>query len=116
MKPFRKNSILAKIYEEQYCCLKGYLGLCAARGETAQGMAKNLSVSPDTIWYHMRKDAAGRVPCLRRSDCLAPVIEEISGNPTTPRQAETDPGDTPPDDAPGRDVQHPRVPGEDNPT
>lgn len=78
MKPLRKNSILAKIYEEQYCCLKGYLGLCAARGETAPDMAKNLSVSPDTIWYHKRKDAAGKVPCLGRSDCLAPVIEEIA--------------------------------------
>lgn len=69
----------AKISFEGYCCLRGYLVLCKERGETPLDMAKNIGVSPHTIWYHYRKFETAKCPptCMRRSDCLDPVIQEL---------------------------------------
>jgi hypothetical protein len=77
----RSKWLIAKLHSEGYCCLKGYLGFCAAKGETATGMAKNFSMSPDTIWYHQRRDKLGLIKCQKHSDCIIPIIEEITKKP-----------------------------------
>lgn len=76
----RGKSVLAKIHSEGYCCLKGYLGLCRARGESAQGMAENLSISPDAIWHHYRRLKQGAHTCQGLKDCLQPVIDAIQND------------------------------------
>lgn len=77
----RFNSLKSKIYSEGYCCLYGYLALCQARGETVENMAKNIGMSKDIIWYHLRKFKDEAVPnppkCMRIKDCLDPVIQEL---------------------------------------
>lgn len=73
--------ILAWVYSNDYCCLAGYLGLCQARGETVKGMAEASGMSEDTIWYHLRKQRAGCVPCEGKSDCLTPIIEDMKKGP-----------------------------------
>lgn len=69
----RKTWFVAKVLSEGYCCIPGYLRLCKARGENVTEMAKNLNVSPDTIWYHQRKSEK----CQGFSDCMGKQIEEI---------------------------------------
>ena len=73
----RKKWLIAKITSEGYCCIPGYLRLCKARGESAVDMAKNLEISPDTVWYHQRKGES----CKNYSDCMKDVIDEIEKNP-----------------------------------
>lgn len=75
----RKNWLSAKIVSEGYCCLNGYLRLCRLRGENANGMAKNIGMSPDTIWYHYRKlDRKNGPVCQKQTDCMGPVLEIIA--------------------------------------
>lgn len=74
----RGQTLLARIYSEEYCCLNGYLRLCLARGETVANMAKNIGMSKDIIWYHIRQMKAGKNVCAKKADCLTPVIDEIS--------------------------------------
>jgi hypothetical protein len=90
----RKNWLSAKVSSEGYCCLNGYLRLCRLRGETVEGMAKNIGMSADTIWYHYRKlDTELAVPnapvCMKQMDCMKPVIDIIESD-STPNHIETD--------------------------
>lgn len=74
----RKNWLSAKVASEGYCCLNGYLRLCKLRGETAEGMAKNIGMSPDTIWYHYRKlPTVNGAVCQKQMECMKPVIDII---------------------------------------
>ena len=86
MKNSRSHWLLAKIHSEEYCCLKGYLGLCAARNETAKNMAKNINISVDTIWYHYRQDRKGKINCQRLVECLSDTIEIIKAEKILPEQ------------------------------
>ena len=65
------------IYSEDYCCLKGFLGLCAARNQSAKSMAEGINMSPDIVWYYKRRDAKGLIPCEGKPSCMKPLIEEI---------------------------------------
>jgi len=76
--------LIAKAYSEEYCCLRGYLGLCQARGETPKQMAKFIGVSPHTIWYHYRRLEAGKIECQNQPYCLIPIIEEIKAEKNRP--------------------------------
>lgn len=73
----RKTWLIAKVMSEGYCCIPGYLRLCKARGEAVADMAKNLDVSPDTIWYHARKNT----PCQGYSDCMQEQITAVEAIP-----------------------------------
>lgn len=80
----RSESLLAKIQSQGYCCLKGYLELCRARGQKATDMAPYIGISEHTLWYHYRRLDAGKMTCKRFSDCLKPVIDEISAQSKAP--------------------------------
>lgn len=71
------KSLLPKIAAEGYCCVAGYLRLCQARGETRKGMCENLNLSLDTLSHNYQMLAKGKRPCLKYSDCMEPIIEEI---------------------------------------
>jgi hypothetical protein len=80
MKPstkLRQIRLISYVYEEEYCCMAGYLNLCRARGERVVDMAENFSVSPLTIWSHYRKLALGKHVCKNKKGCLAPIISEL---------------------------------------
>lgn len=79
----RKTWLIAKIASEGYCCIPGYLRLCKARGEETKAMAANLNVSPDTLWYHLRKNAQ----CQGFADCMKGVIDEIEAARSTEPKA-----------------------------
>ena len=72
----RKEWLTAKIASEGYCCLNGYLRVCAARGESVVEMAANIEQSPHTLWYHYRKLREGKLPCLKHGDCMQPLLDE----------------------------------------
>lgn len=74
---FRMEKLTSKIASEEYCCMKGYLELCAARGENARGMAKNFNLHRFTIYAHYRRLRAGEYLCEGRGNCLKAAIEEI---------------------------------------
>ncbi len=69
----RKIYLIAKVTSEGYCCIPGYLRLCQVRGEKVPDMADNLNVSPDTIWYHIRKKEA----CKRYAACMQDEIDKV---------------------------------------
>ena len=69
----RAEWLTARVISEGYCCIRGYLGLCKARGEKPKDMAKNLGTSPDTIWRHYRWDR----PCEQRKDCMQVIIKTV---------------------------------------
>lgn len=71
----------ARIQSEGYCCPKGYLELCQARGETPINMAINLEMSAATIWYHYRQLREGKLVCANREDCLKPLIKDVKKPP-----------------------------------
>ena len=72
-----KESLIARVYSEGYCCMHGYLTLCQARGETPKSMAANLNFSEKTLRYHFLRMKKGERPCQNKSDCLSPLIEEF---------------------------------------
>lgn len=74
---FRMERLDAKIANDEYCCMWGYLELCRARGERPRDMAKTVGLHRYTIYYHYRKLAAGDYSCPGRGACLRPVIEEL---------------------------------------
>lgn len=73
----RKHWLIARIASEEYCCPHGYLRLCKARGETAKGMAENIGLSKNTIFYWYRRYKENRVHCARVQSCLMGPILEI---------------------------------------
>lgn len=73
----RSESLTAKIYSEQYCCLYAYLRICKIRGETPKQMAENFKLSPDAIWYHYRKLEKGKITCDKKPDCMCATIKEL---------------------------------------
>lgn len=83
----RKTWLIARVANEGYCCPHGYLRLCKARGEKVKDMAKNIGMSPDTIWYHYRKmdKEVGAPVCQRYSDCMNEVITRIEDERDEPR-------------------------------
>jgi hypothetical protein len=73
---------LLKLIEGDYCCLFGYLQLCAARGERTLLMAKNIGVTSRTIRYHysiLRRHHPPRTHCCRqkKGECMLPHIKAI---------------------------------------
>lgn len=64
--------------EGDYCCMKGYLDLCKARGQTHFSMAVFLGVRRRTVTYHYQKLRAGEYVCPGGEGCLREVIEAIS--------------------------------------
>ena len=100
----RAGKLLAKIYSEGYCCLKGYLELCRLRGETPKGMGENLDVSAWRIQYHYRLMKQGKHVCQNKGDCLKPIIAELLLGPTShhpsdaPQGGLSDSPETPPRD------------------
>jgi len=83
----RKKWLLDLIYSEGYCCLHGYLRLCRARDEAVKDMAENIGLSKLALWYHYRELKQNRRPCMQKSDCLLPIIEEIE-NASRPSSSE----------------------------
>lgn len=77
----RTHWFASKIASEESCCPAGHLRLCLARGETPNGIAENLGLSPHTIWYQLRKLRKSEIKCQRRSDCMKGIIDEIKKNP-----------------------------------
>lgn len=76
----RSTWLIAKVANEGYCCPNAYLRLCKARGESVQDMAKNIGMSPDTLWYHYRKfkTVKGKPACCQKFvDCMDTVVKEI---------------------------------------
>lgn len=72
------NEVLFKrIVNEGYCCIKGYLHLCKARGETPKSMGKFLQMSPGVIRYHYRLDKANPYKCQNHPECLQGVVSEL---------------------------------------
>lgn len=91
----RSEWLVARVINEGYCCVNAYLRLCKARGESVEAMAKNIGMSPDTIWYHYRKIKNGDLTapkCRRFSDCMNSVIKEIEDE----KNPGTNPGEGPP--------------------
>jgi len=75
------NILLGKIANEGYCCIRGYLDLCATRKERVVDMAKFLDIMPSVVWFHRRKLASGECLCQKQKDCMQPLIKEIKENP-----------------------------------
>lgn len=71
------NNLYAKILSEGYCCLHGYLRLCAARGEKRRDMAKFIGVHKRTIYLHYEAMKKGNRPCTKQGDCMLPIISQI---------------------------------------
>jgi len=71
------KAILPKIAAEGYCCVRGYLRLCEARGEKRKDMCNHLALVPDTLAYNYQMLAKGKRICMHYSDCMEPIIEEI---------------------------------------
>ena len=80
----RSEGLLAKIQSDGYCCLKGYLELCRARGQNSVDMGRFIGISEHTLWYHYRRLDAGKMTCKRFADCLQPVIKEIQDEKKAP--------------------------------
>lgn len=71
------KSLLPKIAAEGYCCVRGYLRLCHARGETRKAMCENLNIHPDTLAHNYQMLGKGKRICMHYSDCMEPIVEEI---------------------------------------
>lgn len=90
----RKHWLIARVGSEGYCCLNAYLRLCRARGESVKDMAINIQMSPDTIWYHYRKLAAGtgdHPKCQKILGCMDEVVSSIEADAVLKRLSEVKP-------------------------
>lgn len=72
------NEVLKPLVEsEGYCCIRGYLRLCASRKETPEGMAKHMGVAVSTIQYNYERLRTGKRThqCQQSPDCMRALFE-----------------------------------------
>jgi hypothetical protein len=81
-KTSRAQGLLAKIYSEGYCCMHAYLELCKIRGETPKSMGENIGSPTHTIRHHYRCAKKGERPCLGKTDCMKPILEQLKEKPS----------------------------------
>ena len=94
-------SLEAKVMEQGYCCMKGFLELSAARGETPVQTMSFLGMDRTTLYYHLKKLKNGKYLCRNNRTasgtvgeiCLLPVIREIREEEANKRsETAADPG------------------------
>ena len=78
MKNARTDKLEARVASEGYCCISGYLRLCRARGEKVRAMSQWIDLHRYTLYYHFRELAKGNRPCMKRKDCMEPIIAELT--------------------------------------